>query len=111
MNNSSEFCLNGTIDLKIDKYHIKIECEGNCVKLLFTSFYSLTKFVYSSLALKKQINDHFFDNLYINYYLGDKLIAKSNSKLPQNWFLNYLGMEKFEFYLKPFLSFIFSKKK
>ena len=95
----------------INQHVIKIECENQHVKLIFTSLKSLIKFIHFYQFLNGKIgffiNEH-FKEMNLSYYLGNKKIGESNPSLPKSWVGKYLGRERSAFYPTQFFSYFFS---
>ena len=103
--------LDGTLNVNLEGNPLVIECEGQSLKLIFTSYYGLRKFLqcYKCLA-----HTHFpfieqimGDQFRLIYYLNDVLIGESNKGLPNSLIGDYLGVKNTKFYFKNFLSYYF----
>ncbi len=114
MNRPLQINVQGSLYLRLDQDLIKIECEGRCIKVIFSSFKILKKFFYCHQNFKKYIypylTQHALSQLDMKYYLVNKLIGESNPNLIPSWLGKYLGIEKSKFYPSTFLSYFFSLK-
>ncbi len=103
--------LKGSLNIILDDNPIKMECEGQCIKLTFTSYYGLRKFILCNKSLNQIIypclTKDFVEKLRLSYYINDVLIGESNKDLPYNFLGKYMGLENSKFYLKNFIKTIF----
>lgn len=103
--------LKGSLTLQMDQHVIKIECEGQLIKLIFTSFNSIYHAVHVYRLLNKnfsELNKGKLHNIGFRYYLGTNLIGESDSNLPFSWIGYFLGKEKTKFYPRQLLNYFFS---
>lgn len=103
-----KLAFNGSLTASLDDNLIKIDCEGQNVKLTFTSLYGLRRFVqcYRSLSPTQT----FFKELNLSYYIKDILIGESNHDLPATLLGKYVGLENTKFYPKQILKLFFIRK-
>ncbi len=99
--------LKGSLNINVDHNPVKMECEGQYIKLTFTSYYGLRKFFLCSKAIKQtfqpSVIQDFLKKLKLSYYINDVLIGESNNALPLSLLGKYIGLENTKFYLKNFL--------
>lgn len=101
------FHLKGSLNINLDDNPVKIECEGQYIKLTFTSYQGLRKFILCNRSIKQNIylcfNQEFLKKLKLSYYIKDILIGESNKDLPSSLLGRYMGLENTKIYLKNFL--------
>ena len=111
-NNFSQIQTQGSLNLEINGRLIKIECEGQDVNMIFTSFKALKDFFYYYRTLNEHLLDFLkkdlFNQIKVNYYLQHQLIGQSKPNSTSNWLASFLGLEHTHFYFSRFLSYFFS---
>ncbi|MBA3238417.1 MAG: hypothetical protein H0T62_08755 [Parachlamydiaceae bacterium] len=112
MRNRCPFYLDGALNIRLDDNPIKMECEGRFIKLTFTSFYGMGKFIRFKRSLNHMIDPFTQKNLEtidFKYYLDDALIGESNEDLPASFVGRYIGLKKTKFYVVNALKQFFKK--
>jgi hypothetical protein len=103
------FQLKGCLHLELDQHLIKMECEGQSIKLTFSSFSALKKCLFFTRMLNgKQfpfLIQDYAEHLKLTYYLNDLLIGESRSDLKPSWLGRYIGLEKSKIYPRQFLTY------
>ncbi len=105
------FQLRGSLHLELDQHLIKMECEGQSIKLTFSSFNALRRFI----AFYRVFNENLFPFLgqdwtrqfLLTYYLTDFLIGESRSDLEPSWLGRYVGLERLKIYPRQLLGYFF----
>jgi hypothetical protein len=105
--------LQGHLDLELNQHPIKMECEGQSIKLTFSSFRALLKFI----AFYKKFNQQQFsitqkitDQLQLQYFIGKHFVGESHAALHPNWVGRYVGVEKSKVYFPGLLNYFLRRK-
>ncbi len=102
-NSSGKIVLEGVLNINLDGNPIIIECEGQELKLIFTSYYGIRKFMACLKILQRNFasfNQDHFDRFRLSYYFNDVLIGESNKDLPFSRLGEYIGLCNTKFYFK-----------
>jgi hypothetical protein len=106
------FHLEGYLHLRLDEQVIKIECEGQSVRLTFSSLKALKKFIHFNKVLNQQFSplstQKWATSLHLTYYLTNFFIGESRSDLQPSWLGSYLGLERSKFYPRQLLNYLYS---
>jgi hypothetical protein len=101
--------LQGCLYLILNQQQIKVECTGQSIKLIFSSFRSVMKFVHFLTASKDEVLFRFIkkelSELNLTYYLNDFIIGQSKSDLKPTWLGGYFGLEKSAIYPRQILNY------
>lgn len=109
-NPQSQIDLNGHLRLNIKQHIVEIECAGKLVKVTFTSFQALVRFIYGYQSIHKLFSStkRLAQQLDFTYYLESHLIGESNSRLSYSRLGAFFGMENSRIHLSQFVRYFFS---
>ncbi len=103
--------MEGQLNLEMDNQLIQADFQGQSVKLIFTSFYTLKKLLSFFRKMKKVIyvsaihdSSHY---LSLTCYIDEFLVFESNPDFKRNWVGRFFGVERSKiFYSQFFLLFL-----
>lgn len=104
--------LHGSLKVNLNHFPIEIECEGQSIRLTFTSVRALKQFFDFNRSIRKQrvvpfIQDQ-MQQFNWTYYLGPHLIGESRPDLHPTWFGELIGLARSKFYISSFLKHFLS---
>ncbi len=104
--------LQGCLYLILNQQQIKVECKGQSIKLVFSSFKALRNFIYFLKNFKNtlvfQAIKNEISHLDLKYYINNFIVGQSNADLQPTWLGNYVGLENSKIYPQQIFSYLIS---
>ncbi len=102
----------GYLNILLDSNFMRMEWEGQNIKMTFSSYQALRKFFLCKKPLENIMEmicpKMHFQNLTLNFYLKDFLIGETNGNIPNTFFGKYMGLKNTKLYFGNFLKYFFS---